>query len=167
MIDGDAELREVTKLVLYGWGYPTLFNCPNGNRLQNRLVSFPVTGAPAIAGVNKEAFGGVLSRLEMVGEQYLDFLKAKYLGVNPAWIWVDTPESLSADEILTYRKQFEEWAERIKTTSSKNNAPAKLTMQVQSAGNFLQHLLSKRWRRATIAVLIFTAISLTMFHAGG
>lgn len=167
MVDFDAELREVTKLVLYGWGYPALFNCPKGSRLQNRLVSFPVNAAPAIAGVNEETFRGVLTRLELVGEQYLDFLKTKYLGSNPAWIWVETPENLSIDEILTYRKQFEEWAERVKTTSSRSTAPAKLIMQAQSTGRFLQHLLSNHWRHATIAILIFAVLSLTMFHAGG
>lgn len=166
MINSDAELREVTKLVLYGWGYPTLFNCPNGTRLRNRLVSFPLNASPVIQGTSKQTHDSVLSRLEFVAEQYLDCLRTN-LGTNPVWIWVDTPESLSSEEILTYRKQFEEWVRQITGASSRDDGPTESIAPVDLAKKLWRHLLSNRWQRAAIVIFVFTAITLTMMHTGG
>lgn len=110
MISPNEELKEVTKLVLYGWGYPALFRTSDGQPMQNRIVRFPLHTAPAIEGANPVTFRTVCPKLELVKANYLETITHKTPGVNPLLIWVDTPKSLSDDEIVNYQQQFMVWA---------------------------------------------------------
>lgn len=162
----NAEMNEATKLVLYGWGYPDLFNRPDGKQLQNRLVMFPLNTSPAIEGAPGAVLNRVLSRLEMIKAAYLEGLKTQHSGINPAWVWVDTPEPLSDDEILGYRTQFEDWTERIQIASIRERlAQEKLAAEAKAAslsappptGNLLR-LLTPIWeRKVAIALLLILA----------
>jgi len=120
MTKPEDELQQVTKLVLYGWGYPTLFEKPNGDRFQNRLVNFPSDAAPVIEGASQEALDGVRSHLNLIGRRYRDLLNTESTHLNPIWVWVDTPKHLSGSEILKYREQFEQWLEDVKADGDWN-----------------------------------------------
>lgn len=111
MTKPEDELRQVTALVLYGWGYPALFERPDGDRFQNRLVNFLPDAVPVIEGASQEALDSVLSHLNLIRKRYRDLLKAESTYSNPVWVWVDTPRHLSGSEILKCREQFEQWSE--------------------------------------------------------
>lgn len=157
MLKPDEELREATKLVLYGWGYPALFNAPNGDRLQNRLVLFRADASPGIQGASQEALCNVLPRLKLIKKRYLDFLKANYSDVNPLWVWVDTPENLSINEILQYREQFDAWVEHNKVYIESN----RWTQAIESILNRWQTL---HWKQTTIAIMALLTITLAVLH---
>lgn len=178
------DLKTVTRLVLYGWGYPTLFQKPNGDRLQNRLVIFPLHAPPVIEGAKKEIFPGVWSRLERVRDYHLDLLQSQEPGKNPLWVWVDTPKTLSIHDILDYRQQFEQWEERIQAEAKvKNRSRFTLYREaissrlsrwhspwpkpIAASFSFLIALLRwplNHWKRAAIAIAVLTTLTLVALH---
>lgn len=170
------DLKTVTKLVLYGWGYPTLFDKPNGDRLQNRLVIFPPNAPPVIEGARKEIFVGVWPRLERVREHYLDLLQSQELGKNPLWVWVDTPKTLSMQEILAYRQQFAQWEEQIqaKAELAQSSRSARYLEAIsarlrrwQAPFRLLVALLRwplHHWKQTAIALALLTTITLVALH---
>lgn len=157
-MSSNEELKQVTKLVLYGWGYPDLFSQPNGDRFQNRLVSFPPNAAPTIAGANQTALKDVRSRLKIVKKRHQALLKSVPSNINPVWVWVDTPRQLSYLERLAYREQFESWLE----TTEANNRWNDLWFNL----NFLPRLKTQAsimdWKRKAIALVILTGIALVI-----
>ncbi|GAB4379439.1 MAG: hypothetical protein Kow00121_33600 [Elainellaceae cyanobacterium] len=117
MVAPDRELenlKAVTTLVLYGWGYPALFNHTSGNRLQNRLVRFSVHTAPTIAGANQVDLQQVLPKLKLVQKHHRSYLKQQLSGnTNPClFISVTTPATLPEAAQLEARQQFAEWLEQ-------------------------------------------------------
>lgn len=154
----NEELKEVTKLVLYGWGYPSLFSQPNGDRFQNRLVGFPPNAAPTIAGADQVALKNVLSRLKIIKQRHRDLLKRAPSDLNPVWVWVDTPKQLSYPEKLAYREQFENWIENTKANDSWNDRLLNSDLWMR----FNSQAPIKGWRRKTIAAVILAILTLAM-----
>lgn len=171
MTKPDEELKEVTKLVLYGWGYPALFEKPNGDRFQNRLVIFPPDALPVIEGASQEALNGVQPNLKIVKKRYRKLLKEQSENLNPVWVWVDTPKQLSGQEILRYRQQFEQWVETVK---GRGNWSDRLLSSILVQDSILHpsihqfyHLFApqqtKGWKRnAIVLVTLFTLMLVMM-----
>ncbi|HEY9639658.1 MAG TPA: hypothetical protein V6C57_04200 [Coleofasciculaceae cyanobacterium] len=146
-----TEITEVTKLVLYGWGYPALFNSRAGIPLQNRLVKFSAKSLPVIEAASQDAFLVVLPKLEMIRKTYVDRLTSSDASTQPLWVWVDTPERLSSHEILNYQKKFADWAEAVTTQPdrSPNNSALLAKFLAQMAAKFQGEMLPAsltRWR---------------------
>lgn len=160
MSKSHEELKEATKLVLYGWGYPALFNKPNGDRFQNRLVSFSFKTAPTIAGTSQETLSSVLSRLQVVKNRYRNELRQEASGLNPVWIWVDAPKELSYQERLHYREQFETWVE---TTRTKPAFVDRL-LNSQPLVHWLTKGNSTNWKHKVFATVIFVVITLSVIR---
>ncbi len=160
MTSAAEELKEVTKLVLYGWGYPALFRTSEGELLQNRMVRFPLDAAPAIEGANKAAFRPIRGKLELVKANYLDTI-THHSGVNPFWVWVDTP-NLSEEEIVDYQQQFMVWANQRGLTDAAVNRVAPdwsqfvlpsihtLTTQALKAASY--------WKQTVLAIGLILAL---------
>jgi hypothetical protein len=164
MISPTEELKEVTKLVLYGWGYPALFTTSDGELLQNRMVQFPLFAKPAIEGANKAAFRVVRPKLELVKANYLEIITQKTFGVNPLWIWVDTPKNLTEEEILNYQQQFMVWATQRGLSDQEVNRIAPIDWR-QFISPVTQYPIAQifkittLWKQVTIAIgLIITLL---------
>lgn len=157
-MSSNEELKQVTKLVLYGWGYPDLFSQPNGDRFQNRLVSFPPDAAPTIAGANQTALKDVRSRLKIVKKRHRELLKSEPSNINPVWVWVDTPKQLSYLERLAYREQFEHWLETTQANDRWNdrwlNSDLLVRLKIQTSVT--------SWKRKAVTIVILAVIILAM-----
>lgn len=176
MMKPEDELRQVTKLVLYGWGYPTLFEKPDGDRFQNRLVIFPSNRLPVIEGASQEGLDGVLSHLNLVKKRYRDLLKAEPANLNPVWVWVDAPNHLSGSEILKYREQFEHWLEDVEVNDPWNEnwydrfCHSSFLIKLipdQFATYFLTNLsnfATQSWKQIAIVFAVFAALTLVMLR---
>lgn len=166
------ELREVTKLVLYGWGYPALFEKPNGDRFQNRIVKFPPNASPMIEGASSEALDRVSSNLKIVRKRYRNLIKSQPETSNPVWVWVDTPKQLSGQEILKYREQFEQWVETVK---GHGNWSDRLLGSILFKDSILHPSIhrfyrsfaqqpAKDWRRNAIVLVTLVTLMLVMMR---
>lgn len=158
MLKTHEELKEITTLVLYGWGYPALFSKPNGDRLQNRLVSFPPHAAPTIAGASQESLKRVHSKLKLVRQRHRQLLQLQASDPNPVWVWVDAPQQLSYREMLDYREQFENWVEQTQVNSSWSDRWIDLDL----LDYLITHRVFAHWRRNAIVVAIFMVMTLVM-----
>ncbi|WP_416674261.1 hypothetical protein [Egbenema bharatensis] len=154
MISATEELKEVTKLVLYGWGYPAMFSTSEGQPLQNRMVRFPLDAAPAIEGVNPSAFRPIRARLELVKANYLETI-TNHSGINPVWVWIDTPD-LTEEEIVNYQQQFMVWATQRGLTDEEVNSVAWDWRQFvpQLIDRFTRQPLktANAWKRTVLAI---------------
>jgi hypothetical protein len=154
MTSATEELKEVTKLVLYGWGYPAMFSTSEGQPLQNRMVRFPLNAAPAIEGVNQTMFRPICAKLELVKANYLDTI-TKHSGINPFWVWIDTPD-LTEEEIVNYQQQFMVWATQRGLTDKEVNSVTWDWRQFvpQSIDRFTRQPLktANRWKQTILAI---------------
>jgi hypothetical protein len=167
----NTEMTEVTKLVLYGWGYPDLFNSQAGTPLQNRLVKFSVKALPVIEAASQDALLQILPKLEMIRSTYLDRLNQQDAGIQPLWVWVDRPERLSSSEIMSHRKKFEDWVETVAIpTADRIQGSSSLVarfltkFQVQPLQSSLTRWFIAGWKQRAIAIAIGAAIVLVVIR---
>jgi hypothetical protein len=154
------DLKQVTKFVLYGWGYPALFAQPNGDRFQNRLVTFPANAAPVIAGANQEALSQVQSKLKIVQRRYRRFLRQQSTPPNPVWVWVDTPHQLTFQEMLAYREQFADWVEQ----TGANQSWSDRLLNSDLLANFTTQWHIQSWKRKVMALVVLTALTFAVMY---
>jgi hypothetical protein len=168
-----TEMTEVTKLVLYGWGYPDLFNSQAGTLLQNRLVKFPAQALPMIEAANQATFLLILPKLEMIRTAYLDRLNPQDTGMQPLWIWVDRPEQLSSSEVMNYRKKFADWEQTVapakndqvlgdRSFATEGLAKFPVQFPVHLWQNILTHWQSANWRQRAIVLTVIVAVTLAV-----
>jgi hypothetical protein len=178
----NTEITEVTKLVLYGWGYPDLFNSQTGKPLQNRLVKFSAQALPVIEAAGQDTFMVVLPKLEMIRRTYLNRLNQE-AGSQPLWVWIERPKRLSSSEIINYQKKFEDWVERVAAPkldrlqldrlqsrpliakfSAKFPTKFSARIQAQPLQDRLTRWFLESWRIRVVAIAVIAAITLSLIH---
>lgn len=169
----NTEITEVTKLVLYGWGYPDLFNSQTGTPLQNRLVKFSDKALPVIEAAGQDTFMVVLPKLETIRRTYLDRLNQE-ASIQPLWVWIERPKRLSSSEIINYQKKFEDWVERVAAPKldrpqdhpliAKFATKVSARIQAQPLQDRLTRWFLESWRIRAIAIAVIAAITLSLIH---
>lgn len=159
------EMKSLTQLVLYGWGYPMVFNHPITNHpFQNRLVRFSLQDSPSIEGISQLELRKFLPKLVMIQENYLDFLERKQSeSKNPyVFISVDTPKPLLTQEQINLRKQFEDWAKTKTAYPNSGNWQTEFHFWTDDIKHLKTHRFTIGLKRIAIAIVVLTAITLTI-----
>lgn len=159
------EMKSLTQLVLYGWGYPRLFNHPiTNNPFQNRLVRFSLHEAPSIEGISPSEFRKIRHQLVLIQENYRDFLARKQSeSKNPyVFISVDAPNLSQIQEQHIVRKQFEDWAKTNPIHSHHEIWQTNAHLGVEFFEQLKSHWFTIGLRQMAIAIVVLVAITLTI-----